>query len=321
MSDLPILQELRSDLYGAMVAATAGAGATRTRTRKRHRRLVLSLGGLAAALALAALLVLTSDVNRGGVTPAPATAAEALRQAAGAAEHHSAPVPRDDQYYFVHSIVSDLVMSIYPHGKVVTAVVTRERRLWSSIDRRGRIEERLIGSRFYTPANRRQRRDATGTGNNLLPAERHYYLGQFRLSRRQLLIYPTDPRTIYRRLLADVHGAGHSPNGEVFTEIGDALRESPAPARLRAGLYRALALIPHVQFLGQVKDRAGRSGIGVAFTEVGIRHELIFDPQTSEMLAERQVVVNAHAAHLRLPAGTVFEDSAYLRRAVTNELR
>jgi hypothetical protein len=151
--------------------------------------------------------------------------------------------------------------------------------------------------------------------------ERAYYLGNFKLSRRALLAFPTDPRTIYRRLLRNTHGAGHSPNGEVFTQIGDALRESPAPAPLRAGLYRALALIPHVQFLGQVKDRAGRTGTAVAYTEVGLRHELIFDLQTSEMLAEREVVVDEPKAHLHLPAGTVIEDTAYLRRAVTNEPR
>ena len=97
--------------------------------------------------------------------------------------------------------------------------------------------------------------------------------------------------------------------------------ESPAPARLRAGLYRALALVPSVQLVGQVRDRAGRTGTGVAFTEVGLRHELIFDPQTSEMLAEREVVVDARKAQLHLPAGTVIEDTAYLRRAVTNSAR
>src|SRR5436190_7527347 len=113
MLDLPILQELRSDLYGAMVDASA--------MRRRHR-LVLSAGGLATAVAIAAVLVVVSGVDRGQVSPAPATAAEALRQAAGAAEHHAAPVPRDDQFYYVKSLNSDLSVTVYPHNRVVTAL-------------------------------------------------------------------------------------------------------------------------------------------------------------------------------------------------------
>jgi hypothetical protein len=313
MPELPILQELRSDLYGAMVDASASS-------RRRHR-LVLSAGGLATAMAVAAVLVVTSNVDRGQVTPAPATAAEALRQAAGAAEHRAAPVPRDDQFYYVKSLASNLSVSVYSPTHVVTALVTKRREIWLSIGRRGRLTESLVGTHFFTHHRAQDRREAESVTRTGMSPERIYYLGGFKLSRRGLMSFPTDPHTIYRRLLANTHGAGHSPNGEVFTEIGDALRESPAPARLRAGLYRALALVPHVQFVGQVKDRAGRTGTAVAFTEVGLRHELIFDPQTSEMLAEREVIVDARKAQLRLPAGTVIEDTAYLRRAVTNEPR
>jgi hypothetical protein len=312
MSDLPIIQELRSDLYGAMVDAAA--------TRKR-KRFVLSAGGLATAVAVAAVLVVVSGVDRGEVAPAPASAAEALRQAAGAARHHAAPVPRDDQFYYVKSLDSDLSVTVYPHNRVVTALITKRRQIWLSIDRPGRLTESLVGTHFFKHASARERHDAVGVTRTAMTPERVYYLGGFRLSRQGLMSFPTDARTIYHRLLDNTHGAGHSPNGEVFTQIGDALRESPAPASLRAGLYGALALIPRVEFLGQVKDRAGRTGTGVAYTEVGIRHELIFDPQTSEMLAEREVIVDEREAKMHLPAGAVIEDTAYLRRAVTNRAR
>jgi hypothetical protein len=92
------------------------------------------------------------------------------------------------------------------------------------------------------------------------------------------------------------------------------------PARLRAGLYGALALVPGVELVGDVTDRAGRHGTAVAFTEVGMRDELIFDPATSEMLAERTVLVDPAAAQIPLPKGTVIGDSAYLERAVVDAL-
>jgi hypothetical protein len=69
-----------------------------------------------------------------------------------------------------------------------------------------------------------------------------------------------------------------------------------------------------------VTDRVGRRGVAVAFTEIGVRNELIFDPDTSEMLAERSVLLDPKAEEIRLPAGTVIGDSVYLARAVTDDL-
>jgi hypothetical protein len=97
-----------------------------------------------------------------------------------------------------------------------------------------------------------------------------------------------------------------------------ALRESPQTPRLRATLYRALALVPGVQLLGNVHDRLGRAAVGVAFTEhTGLRQELLLDPETAEVLNERQVV--AHPVEgLAAPVGTAIEDVVYTRRAVTD---
>src|SRR5262249_42819051 len=153
--------------------------------------------------------------------------------------------------------------------------------------------------------------DADVPGGPMSPL-RHYLIGDEKLTRAQLLAYPTDPRAIFARLRAGVGNRGNSPDGEVFTEIGDALRESPAPPALRAGLYGALALVPGVSLVGPVKDRAGRTGTAVAFTEVGVRKDLIFNPETSDLLAEREVLVDPAAAGIDAPVGTVVGDAAYL---------
>jgi hypothetical protein len=97
--------------------------------------------------------------------------------------------------------------------------------------------------------------------------------------------FSTDPRT----LLAQVHSLDGGPNtpAELFVNVGDLLRETDAPPAIRAALYQAAALIPGVRLLGTQTDPTGQSGVGVGFYASGqLTSELIFDPQTSVMLAE-----------------------------------
>ncbi|MGZ6672938.1 MAG: hypothetical protein ACXVFM_11370 [Solirubrobacteraceae bacterium] len=82
--------------------------------------------------------------------------------------------------------------------------------------------------------------------------------------------------------------------------------------------YRALALVPGVQLLGNVHDRLGRAAIGVAFNEhTGMRQELLFDPDTAEIRNEREVVAH-RVQEIRAAVGTAIEDVVYTRRAVTD---
>jgi hypothetical protein len=79
----------------------------------------------------------------------------------------------------------------------------------------------------------------------------------------------------------------------VFEEIQRFLRyASPImPPRLRAGLYRALALMPGVvRVPGQV-DLAGRRGIGVGYDDLTIRNEIILDPRTFAVIGQREVEI------------------------------
>lgn len=319
---LPILDELRAELKAAFVAHE-GTSARWPRLHVPRRRALLPAGVLAVA-AVAAVLAVTAGVDDGRVAPPSARAAQALDRVAAVAAQAPATVPTDDQFFYIHSHGTALSMfaGVDPTHQHAVQLVTTDSRIWLSIDRPGRVERRVMSSQPLTPADagREQDPDAGLTPQPAMPAIHRYNLGADHLSRAQLLAYPTDPRTIYNRLLAAVGDAGNSPQGEVFTLIGDALRDLPAPAALRAGLYRALALIPGIEFVGHVTDSAGRSGTAVAFTEVGTRHELIFDPDTSELLAERDVLVDPQRAGIDAPAGTVTEDVVYLQRAVTDDL-
>jgi hypothetical protein len=308
MPEIPILDELGTNLRIAF------------RARERRRRRGLWAAPVVVAAASVALLF---GLDSGHVAPPKATAAELLRRAARAAQTAPAPFPRDDQYFYVRSLSTNLMTSEPPKpGR--QALVTVERRIWSSVDKRGRLDSRFVAATYpgATPGQRRELEETVRTSAEPPRDIGHqrYRLGSIKLSREGMLAFPTDPRAIYERLRGQVDDRGHSPDGEVFTEIGDALRETAVPAGLRAGLYGALAVIPGVELVGDVTDRAGRHGTAVAFTEVGTRNELIFDPATSEMLAERTVLLDPSAAQLPLPKGTVIGDSAYLERAVVDEL-
>jgi hypothetical protein len=306
MPEIPILDELGADLRIAF------------RAHSRRRRRLWAIPAVAVAAGTALLFALGSGA------PPKATAAEALRRAAQAAQTAPAPFPRDDQYFYVRSLSTNLMTS-EPPKPGQQALVTVERRIWTSVAKRGRLESRFV-SATYPGASEEQKRaleamarvTAGGPAHDI--GHQRYRLGSIKLSREGMLAFPTDPRTIYDRLSDAYEGNGHSRDGEMFTEIGDALRETAVPAGLRAGLYGALALIPGVELVGDTTDRAGRHGVAVAFTEVGMRNELIFDPATSEMLAERTVLLDPAAAEIPLPKGTVIGDSAYLERAVVDEL-
>jgi hypothetical protein len=149
-----------------------------------------------------------------------------------------------------------------------------------------------------------------------------YFLGNERLSYEQVRDFGQTPRQVFDRLVAHYQkGQGGGLRYELFTWVGDALREQPAPAKLRAALYRTLALIPGVRYLGHVRDRLGRPALAVAQIERGTRRELLFDPDTSEVLAERDVMVSVpRGLKGVVPAGTVTTDAVYVRRAVVERL-
>lgn len=322
LQPLPIMGELGDGLAAAFRAEEAAQA--RHQSVARIRRWLLPVATVATVAVIAGLLALTLGVDDGSVSQTPASAAQVLRRTAQAAEHHVVtPFPRDQQFFYLSSTATNLVVG-QPMSVDTIRLVTKARMIWTSIARTGRLEERLLGTQATpgasTAGSSPVHGDPLTTPARDLSPSGAYHLGGFRLSPEALTAFPTDPRTIYNRLLGDVGDRGNSAQREVFTEIGDALRESPAPAALRAGLYGALAIVPGVQLQPQATDSAGRSGTAVFVTEAGVRHELLFDPATSEMLAERDVLVSPADAQLPLAIGTVIGETTYLERAVTNTI-
>jgi hypothetical protein len=284
--------------------------------------IVLGLAAI-AALVIAALVV----VERGA--PGPSRAAVALRRVADIAQAQPRSFPADRQFSYTKLITTTREPvrrhpdTFLPRRETLSeassVTVTSEEQVWVSADRTGRVRSRVVSLRFSDPAARRLWvRDGrpsfappAGSGRVAPVGRDLYQLGNITLTRRQLLQTTTNPRRLYDKLYA----AGGSA-GEVFTEVTDTLRDRPAPPRLRAALFRVLALVPGIQLIGPAHDHLGRTGTAFAMPTATVTNEVIIDPSTSQTLEERTITTRSRQQGL--PAGTVISTTTYLRRAITN---
>jgi hypothetical protein len=117
---------------------------------------------------------------------------------------------------------------------------------------------------------------------NLGPAA--FPVGATSLTWDQLYALPTDPAKLEPALRSDIKGAGPNPTAELYTVVGDLLRESPAPPALREALYEVAANIPGVELVGHYKDALGRTGTAVERDgEI-----LVINPNSGQLLADLQ---------------------------------
>jgi hypothetical protein len=122
---------------------------------------------------------------------------------------------------------------------------------------------------------------------------------------RLLQSLPTSPHALLKIINA-APLVGPPPDQEAFTTIGDLLRESIAPPRVSAALYRAAALIPGVRVIPDTRDAIGRPGVAVSFAFHGVQEEWIFSKTTFQLLGERDV------------SNRVMEGAAIITRAFTS---
>ena len=127
---------------------------------------------------------------------------------------------------------------------------------------------------------------------------------------RLLQTLPTNPHTLLAMIYRVERGHGPSPDQEAFVTIGDLLRDTIAPPKAAAALYRAAALIPGVTLVPHATDAIGRPGVAVARigpgVDGGIRDELIFSSTTLQLIGERTVIART---------GTTTSATAIITRA------
>ncbi len=325
MSDLDLLRRAAPDPVPPTPEAYALAhralknriGAERRRPRRRT--LVVSVAGL--GLAAVAAVAVFLGVGRGG-QPA-ATAATVLHRAAAVAR---AQVPlrplAPGEYLYVKSVNEYLSAGIFEDGRSFSALVPAVREIWRGPDG-GRILQTYGTPIFLTARDRETwvaagRPSLAGAVDGTDDGKLDTTFGPGELPPPDL---PTDPAALFARLRHDAEGYGNGLYTEMFTLVGDGLRETMATPEQRAALFEVAARIPGVELLGDLTDRAGRAGVAVAMSDevTRIRSELIFDPRTSALLGEEEVVLEGNS--FGYPAGTVIGYVTYLATAVVDSPR
>lgn len=110
----------------------------------------------------------------------------------------------------------------------------------------------------------------------------------------QLMKLPQDPTALRAALLRRIKGP--EPERQLFDDVTMLLSEAPAPAPLRAALFKVAAHIPGVRLLGKVKDTSGREGTAVELRRGSETSRVIVDPRTSKTL-EQRFVFGKNPAH------------------------
>ena len=290
-------------------------GPSRGGSIRRARRL-----GFALATSVA-VLVLVGSFLRAGSSTGPALAAPAvLDRLARIAASQGGQRPGPGQYLYTatRSLTSS---DTQIHGNLTCeAQFLQYRRNWVSANGEGLFTE-SDGPAHYPSRSDASRCRALPQAGAEARGTSYTWAAPGCLSIDPIPLdnLPRDPATLRARLLTGKVEGGPPGPAEAFTQVGDLLRETDAPPTLRAALYRAAAGLPGVKFLGNVTDRSGRRGLGLALDSHGTRHELIFSAQTSALLSEQGVLIG-HAPGVDAPLGTVLYWSTYTAGRIADRL-
>jgi len=284
------------------ITATPAPRMRRPRARTRRR---LAVPALAAAVVATALAVAVSNGSHGTGSAAAAT----LKKAAAVARTQTPLIPGPGQFLYTKSVDAYLSTTVPAGvGTDYSVLVPHVRETWLGPDG-GRLYE-TSGKPTFLSARDRARWVANGSPSLTESAS------EDPLDAAKPLDLPTDPDALYARLQHEAAGNGNGTDAEMFTLVGDSLRETSATPEQRAALYQVAARIPGVELIGRVKDTAGRPGIAVARDHNGIRSTLIVDPDTSALLSEEDVALAGNT--FGYAPGTRVGYATYLDQAIVD---
>jgi hypothetical protein len=314
MPELELLRRLAPpETTPAPEAETAARAALLAHVQRRRRRPWLLAAPAVAVVAAAVVLVLS------GPHGATASAATFLRRAAAAARD-LAPTRAlgPGQYLYTHS--RDAFLSTTADGPhPYSVLVPHDREIWLDLEGKGWLTS-SSGKPEWLSERDRQAWIAAGRpndgGNGSEPID-----DRSDPAPMTSVALPDDPNALWAHLETKARGQGNGTYHEMFTLIGDALREAYTTPKQRSALYEVAARLPGVELVGRKADAAGRTGIAVAMRDERnrLRDELIFDPATGVLLGEEETVLAGNWAHY--PAGTRIGWAVYLRSDVVDAIR
>jgi hypothetical protein len=260
--------------------------------RRRYRLAVPVIAGACAIVALA-LTFISAPARHDG------TAAAVLGQAAlTAARQPAATVPGPGQRVYVETIEGQ---------RDGAGICVQTVRVWAAPDGSGReVASAPTGASCHGGIPSQTFRKGQGIGVTMYPGAADL---------------PTDPAHLKQFIVRHFEGAREDV-AATFHFAGTFL-QAGAPPHVRAALFRLIQSIPGTEWLGQMTDRLGRHGIGVGFTQYGVRDVLIFDPATTAVLEREGIAVDPAQIHMppgeaRFSAGEVINYTVYKSSGVVN---
>lgn len=228
------------------------------------------------------------------------------------------------------------------------ALVPATKQEWMSLDGKSHVRETLGKIEFLSPADQR-RWEAAGSPPpwEFDPAYHHVapnssgrlqkeFPGRTFRGRHEIPYMervsqlPTEPEAL--RLRVENRPAANSPvaaspatsvrGGGTVEKLLEILSEPFTGPALRAAAFDALAEIPDLGFERDVTDGVGRRGDAIGWSRgEGFGRRFIFDPRTSKILSEGEVVFGAKAAgYPKVPDGTPFRETAFLGTAIVGSI-
>jgi hypothetical protein len=279
------------DELEAIVSAGRGASRSRRRRRERPRPVRLALAGAAGA-ALLGVIVSALPGRDGDASP---EAANALQSVATLAAADAAPVaPSDIIYYrWEHADTGGSEGAGGPYGWLQPATIEQ----WVAPDGSGRVRTVTRGPEFGGPRDERRWRqsgapDLGGAGVSDRTFGADGLTGvPYEGALPPVRDLPEDPGQLLE-LFESKAGDFEPANVKVFEYATSVLLHAGASPALRAALYEAVAEIEGVSLTGEVRDPLGRRGVGVSiesdYSGSPTRYTLIFDPETSQPLANTE---------------------------------
>ncbi|HTY96758.1 MAG TPA: CU044_5270 family protein, partial [Solirubrobacteraceae bacterium] len=241
---------------------------------------------LAAVIVLVAVALVFALGGPGGRVPevGPPNASAELSRLAAVAGEQPREALGDGQYSY--RLVEHQGQLVWPGCEVTTRIRDE---LWEAADGSGFSRTTVSPPMAATTAvGCRARAAREGREQGLGVVESGYAARCLGFRPRELDTLPQDAAAIRSALLA----AAGSRSGQarplvLLGLIGERLSWRGLSPAQRSDLFEIAATLPGVRLLGPLTDPFGRSGVGLAANDRGVGLEVVFDPSSSALLAQR----------------------------------
>lgn len=232
------------------------------------------------------LMTLRADAQPSGLGVEPEGTAPAGAQATQQTE---AAV----EYYYTQSEGAFLATLALSDAERLTALVPQARQFWSGTDGSGRIQQQAGAPLFFSEAERAAW-EAAGAPQMGSSMDETFAPGSLSLP-PEYADLPSDVAALTQQVQQIAGATGNPLSWQMFTVVGDLLREQPRSLEVRQALYQVSSAIEGVEIAQQAEDRQGRPALALSYSgtmnKTTTHRTLFLDPQTYALLGEEEILL------------------------------